>query len=60
MHPNIEVCDTLDGLLQRFSRELLFVQRSTANAFKSRAARSTDILVKHVYVACGAYLFHDS
>ena len=60
MHPNIEICDTLDGLLQRFSHELLFVQRSTANVFRSRAARSTDILVKRVYVACGAYLLHDS
>ncbi|ESU40730.1 Hypothetical protein GSB_16613 [Giardia duodenalis] len=60
MRLSVEVCDTLDGLLQRFSRELLFVQRSTANVFRSRAARSTDILVKRVYVACGAYLLHDS
>ena len=60
MHPSIEVCDTLDGLLQRLSREILFVQRSTANVFRSRAARSTDILVKPVHEACGAFLFHDS
>ena len=60
MHPSIEVCDTLDDLLQRLSHELLFVQRSTANVFRSRAARSTDRLVKRVYVACGAYLLHDS
>ena len=60
MRLSVEVCDNLDGLLQRFSRELLFVQRSTANVFRSRAARSTDRLVKRIYVACGAYLLHDS
>ena len=60
MRLSVEVCDTLDGLLQRFSRERLFVQRSTTNTFKSRAARSTDILVKPVHEACGAYLLHDS
>ena len=60
MRLSVEVCDTLDGLLQRFSRELLSVQRSTANTFKSGAARSTNILVKRAYVACGAYLLHDS
>ena len=60
MRLSVEVCDNLDGLLQRLSHELLFVQRSTANVFRSRAARSTDRLVKRVYVACGAYLLHDS
>ena len=39
---------------------LLGQQRSTANVFRSRAAKSTDRLVKRVHEACGAYLFHDS
>lgn len=60
MRLSVEVCDTLDSILQRFSRELLFVQRSTANVFRSRAARSTDMLVKRIYVACGCYLLNDS
>lgn len=57
---SVEICDNLDAILQRFSRELLFVQRPTANVFRSRAARSTDILVKRIYVVCGAYLLTDS
>lgn len=60
MRLNVEICDNLDAVLQRFSRELLFVQRPTANVFRSRAARSTDILAKRIYVVCGAYLLNDS